>query len=125
MILLLDAHALLWWLNGGSTLSAVARAAIAEPANETLVSAATVWELAIKQGLGKLKIDADLLAEIDRVGFSGLPVTMEDGNLAGALPRHHKDPFDRMLVAQAKRLDALIVTRDRAFSAYDIKVITA
>jgi PIN domain nuclease of toxin-antitoxin system len=125
MILLLDAHALLWWLNGGSTLSAVARAAIAEPANETLVSAATVWELAIKQGLGKLKIDADLLAEIDRVGFSGLPVTMEDGNLAGALPRHHKDPFDRMLVAQAKRLDALIVTRDRAFSSYDIKVITA
>jgi PIN domain nuclease of toxin-antitoxin system len=125
LILLLDAHALLWWLNGGSTLSAVARAAIAEPANETLVSAATVWELAIKQGLGKLKIDADLLAEIDRVGFSGLPVTMEDGNLAGALPRHHKDPFDRMLVAQAKRLDALIVTRDRAFSSYDIKVITA
>jgi PIN domain nuclease of toxin-antitoxin system len=125
MILLLDAHALLWWLDGGSTLSAVARAAIAEPANETLISAATVWKLAIKQGLGKLRIDADLLAEIDRVGFSGLPVTMEDGNLAGALPRHHKDPFDRMLVAQAKRLDALIVTRDRAFSAYEIKIITA
>lgn len=125
MILLLDAHALLWWLNGESTLSAVARAAIAEPANDTLVSAATVWELAIKQGLGKLRIDADLLAEIDRAGFTGLPVTMEDGNLAGGLPPHHKDPFDRMLVAQALRLDALIVTRDRAFSAYDINLIAA
>lgn len=125
MILLLDAHALLWWLNGESTLSAVARAAIAEPANDTLVSAATVWELAIKQGLGKLRIDADLLAEIDRAGLTGLPVTMEDGNLAGGLPPHHKDPFDRMLVAQALRLDALIVTRDRAFSAYDINLIAA
>lgn len=125
MILLLDAHVLLWWLSGDPMLSAVARAAIAEPANESLVSAATVWELAIKQGLGKLRIDADLLTEIDRAGFTGLPVTMEDGNVAGALPLHHKDPFDRMLVAQAQRLDALIVTRDRAFSSYDINVITA
>ena len=125
MILLLDAHVLLWWLSGDSSLSAVARAAIAEPANESLVSAATVWELAIKQGLGKLRIDADLLTEIDRAGFTGLPVTMEDGNAAGALPPHHRDPFDRMLVAQAQRLDALIVTRDRAFSSYDINVITA
>ena len=125
MILLLDAHVLLWWLSGDSILSAVARAAIAEPANEILVSAATVWELAIKQGLGKLRVDADLLTEIDRAGFTGLPVTMEDGNAAGALPPHHRDPFDRMLVAQAQRLDALIVTRDRAFSSYDINVITA
>lgn len=125
MILLLDAHALLWWLGDEPKLSGAARAAIADPANDTLVSAATVWELAIKQGLGRLEIAADLVAELDRVGFSRLPVTLEDGAAAGALPPHHRDPFDRMLVAQAQRLDALVVTRDRAFAAYGINVLTA
>jgi PIN domain nuclease of toxin-antitoxin system len=125
VILLLDAHALLWWLGDEPKLSGAARAAIADPANDTLVSAATVWELAIKQGLGRLEIAADLVAELDRVGFSGLPVTLEDGAAAGALPPHHRDPFDRMLVAQAQRLDALVVTRDRAFAAYGINVLTA
>jgi PIN domain nuclease of toxin-antitoxin system len=125
VILLLDAHALLWWLGDEPKLSGAARAAIADPANDTLVSAATVWELAIKQGLGRLEIAADLVVELDRVGFSGLPVTLEDGAAAGALPPHHRDPFDRMLVAQAQRLDALVVTRDRAFAAYGINVLTA
>ena len=125
MILLLDAHALLWWLGDEPKLSGAARAAIADPANDTLVSAATVWELAVKQGLGRLEIAADLVAELDRVGFSRLPVTLEDGAAAGALPPHHRDPFDRMLVAQAQRLDALVVTRDRAFAAYGINVLTA
>jgi PIN domain nuclease of toxin-antitoxin system len=125
VILLLDAHALLWWLGDEPKLSGAARAAIADPANDTLVSAATVWELAIKQGLGRLEIAADLVAELDRVGFSRLPVTLEDGAAAGALPPHHRDPFDRMLVAQAQRLDALVVTRDRAFAAYGINVLTA
>ena len=125
MRLLIDTHTLIWAMDDPTMLSGPSTMALQDPANDLLLSAATVWELAIKQGLGKLRIDADLPAEIDRAGFSGLPVTMEDGNAAGALPPHHKDPFDRMLVAQALRLDALIVTRDRAFAAYDVKVITA
>jgi len=125
VILLLDAHALIWWADDRASLSDAARRAIADPANDVLVSAASVWELSIKQELGKLRIDVELEAEIGHAGFSGLPVTIADAVAAGALPRHHRDPFDRMLVAQANRLDAIIVTRDRAFASYDVKVLTA
>ena len=125
MILLLDAHALLWWAEDRTTLSDGARRAIADPGNAVLVSAASVWELSIKQGIGKLRLSADLESEIETAGFSGLPITIADALAAGALPLHHGDPFDRMLVAQANRLDAVLVTRDRAFAAYDVKVLTA
>ena len=125
MILLLDAHALIWWADGRASLAEPARRAIADPTNEVVVSAASIWELSIKQGLGKLRIEGDLEAEIEAAGFSGLPITFADAIAAGSLPRHHGDPFDRMLVAQATRLDAVIVTRDRAFGAYDVKVLTA
>ena len=125
MILLLDAHALIWWVDGNDSLAGPARRSIADPSNDVLVSAASIWELSIKQELGKLRIDADLEAEIETAGFSGLPVTIADAVAAGALPRHHRDPFDRMLIAQANRLDAVIVTRDRAFASYDVKVLTA
>ena len=125
MILLLDAHVLVWWAEDRKTLADGARRAIADPANDVLVSAASVWELAIKQELGKLRLDVDLAASIERGGFSALPVSITDAIAAGALPRHHRDPFDRMLVAQATRLEAVIVSRDRAFAAYDVKVMTA
>ena len=125
MILLLDAHALLWWADDRPTLSDGARRAIADPLNDVLVSAASVWELSVKQSLGKLRIGADLEVAIEEAGFSGLPVTLADGIAAGGLPPHHADPFDRMLVAQAQRLEAVIVTRDRAFAAYDVSVLTA
>ena len=125
MILLLDAHALIWWADQRDGLSDAARRSIADPANDVLVSAASIWELSIKQGLGKLRLDVDLEAEIERAGFSALPITIADAIAAGALPRHHRDPFDRMLVAQANRLDAVIVTRDRAFADYEVKVLTA
>jgi PIN domain nuclease of toxin-antitoxin system len=125
MILLVDSHALLWALSDDPGLRSQAREAIASPANEVLVSAAVVWELAIKRALGKLHTPDDLVATIEATRFVSLPITLLDGEAAAALPRHHGDPFDRMLVAQAQRLGAVIVTRDPAFAAYDVEVLPA
>ena len=125
MILLLDAHALLWALLDDGHLPATTRDAIASPANDVLVSAATVCEIAIKRRLGKLEAPDDLDAAITASSFSGLPITLKDGEEAGSLPPHHRDPFDRMLVAQARRLGATIVTRDRAFAAYGVDILPA
>jgi len=121
----LDAHALVWWLEGDPQLSPVARTAIEDPVNDVLVSAATVWELGIKVALGKIDLREDLLEGIEAAGFDGLPVTLGDAKMAAALPMHHRDPFDRMLVAQARRLDAIVVSRDRAITAYDVHVLHA
>ncbi|MES2208890.1 MAG: type II toxin-antitoxin system VapC family toxin [Chloroflexota bacterium] len=124
MILLLDAHAFLWWARDEELLPD-ARAAISDPANDIIVSAATVWELEIKRAQGKLTAPADLLEIIDAEGFTCLPVSGADAAAAARLPVHHRDPFDRMLVAQATRLDAVVVTRDSAFRAYDLEVLPA
>ncbi len=125
MILMLDAHALIWSIDRDSTLARPARDSIADPANAVLVSAATVWELAIKRANGKIRLPGDLAATLDAMGYDGIAVTVADAELAAALPPHHRDPFDRMLIAQAQRLDAIIVTRDRAFASYDVKVLPA
>jgi PIN domain nuclease of toxin-antitoxin system len=125
VILLLDAHALLWWLADDRRLSADARRAIADPASDVLVSAATVWEIGIKRALGKLEAPDQLVAAIETSGFDGLPITLADGDRAAGLPPHHRDPFDRMLVAQASRVDAVIVSRDAAFGPYGIEVLAA
>ena len=125
MILLLDAHPLLWWLADDATLDAQARDAIADPTNDVLVSAATVWEIAIKRAMGKLVAPDGLTEVIDRTGFGVLPITGADGEHAGKLPLHHQDPFDRILVAQAERLGALIISRDLAFADYGVPVLTA
>ena len=125
MILLLDAHALVWWLADAPRLSPVARGAIADAANDVVVSAATVWELAIKRSAGKIKLADDLAGAIEAAGFSGVPVTMADAEVAAALPPLHRDPFDRILVAQALRLDATIVTRDRLLEAYGAPILSA
>jgi PIN domain nuclease of toxin-antitoxin system len=125
VILLLDAHAVLWWLADDETLDPQARAAVADPANDVLVSAATVWEIAIKQALGKLEAPRGLVMAVEQVGIDVVPVTGADAELAGGLPAHHRDPFDRMLIAQATRLSALLVSRDDAFTAYDVNVLRA
>jgi PIN domain nuclease of toxin-antitoxin system len=125
MILLLDAHALLWWLADDATLEAAARAAIASPANDVLVSATTVWEIEIKRALGKLEAPDGLVDAVETSAFQALPISLADAERAGRLPPHHRDPFDRMLVAQAMRLDAVIVSRDDAFEPYGVNVLSA
>jgi PIN domain nuclease of toxin-antitoxin system len=125
VILLLDSHAVLWWLADDTELAGPAKRAIADPTADVLVSAGTIWEIAIKRAIGKLDAPDGLLDVLDESGFQVLPILGLDTERAGALPAHHRDPFDRMLVAQASRLGALIVSRDPAFAAYDVEVLPA
>jgi PIN domain nuclease of toxin-antitoxin system len=118
VILLLDAHALLWWLADDRQLAVEADQAIRTPVNDVLVSAATVWEIEIKRALGRLEAPEELVQAIGTAGFAELPITGADGVRAARLARHHQDPFDRMLVAQAGRLDATVVSRDPVFDRY-------
>jgi PIN domain nuclease of toxin-antitoxin system len=122
--LLLDTHALLWWL-AGDGLRPNAAAAVGDPRNTVLVSAVSVWEVGIKGALGKVTIDGDLLESIRATGFEALPITFDHAHAAGALPLHHRDPFDRMLVAQATVEAATLVTRDPAIAAYETPLLGA
>ena len=123
--LLLDTHSLLWWLAGDENLSTRARAAIGENANTIFVSAASSWEIATKHRLGKLPgasaIALDLADAIESQGFVGLPITVRHGQAAGALPGPHRDPFDRMLIAQSMLEDLVLVSNERAFDAYGVQ----
>jgi PIN domain nuclease of toxin-antitoxin system len=123
MRLLLDTHAFLWWLRDDRRLSAAARGPIADRASLVFVSAASIWEAAIQSHLGRLEVAADLVSEIAANGFTELPVTGRHAQRAGALPVHQRDPFDRMLVAQAQLEGLTLVTRDPAFKPYDVAVL--
>ncbi|HEV3455802.1 MAG TPA: type II toxin-antitoxin system VapC family toxin [Thermoanaerobaculia bacterium] len=124
MKLLLDSHAFLWWLAGDRKLGAGARQAVADPASIVHVSAATIWELAIKAALGKLDLDgADLVDEIGESDFVELPMTARHALAAAQLPRHHEDPFDRMLIAQAQLEGLTLITKDRALGAYGVPIL--
>ena len=126
MILLLDSHVLLWWLADDRALGPDAARSIASPANDVLVSAASIWEIEIKRAVGRLsRVPEGYVEAVEQSGFSSLPIISEDAVRAGRLPRHHADPFDRMLIAQALRVDAVIVTRDRTFEAYDVPRLAA
>jgi PIN domain nuclease of toxin-antitoxin system len=118
--LLLDTHALLWWLADDPALSRRARDAIAEPANEPIVSAASVWEIAIKRSLGKLTAPEDLPKLISEQGFGWLAVEAAHAWHVRELPAHHRDPFDRILIAQALVERLPIVTNDARFDCYGI-----
>ena len=124
MRLLLDTHTLLWWLTDDPGLAPPARRAISVEA-WVGVSAATVWELSIKRALGKLEAPDDLPGAIVASGFHPVSITVQHADGAGALPRHHDDPFDRMLVAQALAEDLTIVTRDPRMQLYEVKVLAA
>ena len=125
MILLVDANALLWWLANDPDLDPDAARSIADPGNDVLVSAATVWEIEVKRVAGRLRAPTDLLADLATGHLEAIPFTPADAVLAAGLRQHHKDPFDRMLVAQALRLDATVVSRDSAFDAYDVQRLPA
>jgi PIN domain nuclease of toxin-antitoxin system len=119
--LLVDTHALLWWLTDDPRLSEKAREALADPANDVLVSTASVWEIAIKRALGKLSAPDDLPDHIVAQGLSWLPVGAEHAWHVRDLPPHHRDPFDRLLVAQALSERLPIVSADARFGAYGVE----
>ena len=124
MSLLLDTHVVLWWLADDLSLSAEIKDRLDhEP--DVYVSSATVWEVAIKQAIGKLKEPADLPERIRNSGFRDLPVGSEHAIAAGRLPMIHRDPFDRMLIAQARCEDLTLVTRDSRCQQYEVAVLPA
>ena len=125
MTLLLDTHVLLWWLFGDPRLTPTMRKAIADPTSTVVVSAVTAWEMAIKAAVGKLAVPDRLIHQLDQEGFEALPVTVEDGLAAGALPRHHGDPFDRMLVAQAQVEGLALITADSKLKPYSVPILWA
>ncbi|MEB3221469.1 MAG: type II toxin-antitoxin system VapC family toxin [Candidatus Sericytochromatia bacterium] len=122
---LLDTHTLLWWLADDPRLGTAARAAIAGTERPVFVSAATIWEVSIKTALGKLALPGPLDAVLEPEGFAALPITWQHAARAGALPPHHSDPFDRMLVAQALVEGFTLISRDGRLAPYGVKVLRA
>ncbi len=125
MNLLLDTHVLLWWLNGHPTLSKKSQAAIADGKNPVFVSAVVVWEIRIKEALGKLEIPRNFKKVLESQPFEMLDITVEHAHAVRDLPVHHRDPFDRMLVAQAKVEGFTLVTHDVRLKKYKVSLIAA
>ena len=128
MRVLLDTHAFLWWTSeDGRRLSDRARDLLIDPSTDATVSVASAWEISIKAATGRLEIEGDpeqwVPQRILRYGFSALPVELSHALRAGSLPNIHRDPFDRLLVAQAQVEKIPIVTSDPAISRYDVDVI--
>ena len=123
--LLLDTHAFLWWIAGDEKLGLDARGLIADSENEIHLSAVSVWEISIKRELGELKAPDDIEAIVLRCGFTPLSIALFHAQQAGGLPMHHKDPFDRMLIAQSQAEGLSIVTADEAFGAYGVRLVDA
>ena len=123
MRLILDTHAALWWLSGGSGFGATAEAELTDSSNQVLLSAAVVWEVAIKRSLGTLEAPDDLASTLLAGGAEPLPIGLEHAAAVERLPLHHRDPFDRLLVAQAIVERAALVSHDVAFSLYDVRVV--
>jgi PIN domain nuclease of toxin-antitoxin system len=124
MRVLLDTHALIWYVDQDHLLSASAHAAITNPANDLLVSAATIWEIAIKVGLGKLTLSMPYRQWMDKaiadLGLTLLPITVEYADVQVGLPGHHRDPFDRLLAAQAQVEGLSVLSGDAVFDRYGV-----
>ena len=125
MNLLLDTHVLLWWLTDPAKLSRPAADAIGSGENLVFVSAASVWEMTIKSDLGKLRIPNDLDQQMQIEMFEELPIRISDAQLVATLPALHRDPFDRMLVAQSRNNSLTLVTQDNLVLAYGGKMLRA
>lgn len=125
MRLLLDSHTLIWWVDQDHLLGTDAHAAITDPANDLLLSAATIWEIAIKVGLGKLSLSLPYRQWMGQamadLGVAVLPITVEYADMQAGLPAHHGDPFDRLLVAQAMVEQIGIVSNDSVFESYGVQ----
>jgi PIN domain nuclease of toxin-antitoxin system len=122
--LLLDTHVVLWWRADAERIAPPAREAIAS-ADAVFVSVASAWEIAIKQSMGKVRLPETFARGVERSGFARLMITFEHAAATATLPRHHRDPFDRMLVAQAIAEGLKLVTADRLFAKYDVDVLAA
>jgi PIN domain nuclease of toxin-antitoxin system len=124
---LLDTNAALWWFEGSSRIKKSLRQAMTDRANTVFLSAVSTWEISIKAAIGKLVLPEDpksyLTPRIERAGFTFLPILAEHTYAVFSLPLHHLDPFDRLLIAQARLGDFSIVTGDRAFAKYDVRTI--
>lgn len=125
MKLLLDTHVALWSFAEPDRLSAETRARLADPDTPVAVSAASAWEVAVKVAIGKLDFDADFAQAVDDLEYEPLPITIAHALAAGSLPLLHKDPFDRMLVAQAMTDGWTLVTRDAKLLNYGVDVLAA
>ena len=127
MRFLLDTHTLLWSFAGSRSLSPLARRLIEDGGNEILVSAASAWEIATKVRLGKLPTGEELVDDFDgylsQLGCAALPISLDHALRAGALGREHRDPFDRMLIAEAQMENLKIISNDRIFDAYHVERI--
>jgi PIN domain nuclease of toxin-antitoxin system len=116
--LLLDTHLLLWWLQNSEALPASARALISDPENVVFVSAVSLWEIWLKQSLGKLRLPEEFEERLRAEPFESLPLTAAQTRQVALLPWHHRDPFDRMLVAQARAEHLILLTADERVPAY-------
>ncbi len=125
MNLLLDTHVLLWWQGDFERIGPEALGAIENTDNIIWVSAATVWEISIKRALGKLTLPDEWYESMREDDFRELPITWPAAKLAGELPKHHADPFDRMLIAQAAQNDLTLVTHDEIIRSYDVSILRA
>ena len=127
MRLLLDTHAFLWWLAGSERLSDAARHAIEDEANRVLISAASAWEITTKHRLGKLPeagvVALDVPGAVESQGFEELPISVQDAARAGALQGVHRDPFDRMLIAQAQARDLVLVSNEARFEQHGVQIL--
>jgi PIN domain nuclease of toxin-antitoxin system len=121
--LLLDTHILLWWLADEGRIPEKHREIIRDGRTQVFVSAASTWEVVIKQRLGKLRAPADLKAQVEAARFELLNITIDHALAFGDLPDHHSDPFDRMLIAQARTESLILVTEDPKLRLYDLPIL--
>ncbi|MYE35611.1 MAG: type II toxin-antitoxin system VapC family toxin [Gemmatimonadales bacterium] len=125
MRLLLDTHAFLWWVSDWDQIAEPARDAISDPGNEVFVSAVSGWEIGTKKAKGRLTAPDNLADVVEEKRLAHLPLTFEHAERAATLPPHHRDPFDRMLIAQAQAEGLVLITRDARIPLYDVSTIKA
>jgi PIN domain nuclease of toxin-antitoxin system len=127
MRLLLDTHAFIWWIEDDPRLSNAARVLLQDRANGVFLSIGSIWEIAIKVGVGRLRMPSELRAfladQVARTGFSLLPIAFEHVVAVHALPQHHRDPFDRLLIAQSRQEGLSLVSRDEKLALYDVELV--
>jgi PIN domain nuclease of toxin-antitoxin system len=123
--LLLDTHVFLWWLNDDPALGKRVRSEIRDGRNQVYVSAASAWEISIKRALGKLQAPGDIESVVEDERFITLNISLRHGEQAGKLPPFHRDPFDRMLIAQAQSDGLILVTADDQFEQYGVNLMKA